>query len=194
MCAASPSLGDTARNTPIVVTATAQAGPTAQNGIGLLSPASFRVVAYDQGQGPGDIKVQTALTENAGSLVGLEDGINPRPGQTWRLWGTFGSDGVLQTSICSPSTLVVGGSAPHRRGRRAQDGAAQGVLRRRGAQRRAAHRQREARRAGGASGPCARDERPGARIEGEGARDGAGDPRCHDDHAQPAMVREGRAG
>jgi hypothetical protein len=111
-CAVSPSLADTARSTPIVVTATAAPGPTAQNGIGLLSPASFHVVAYDQGQGPGDISVQTALTESAGSLVGLEDGINPRPGQTWRLWGTFGADGVLQTSICSPSTLVVGGSSP----------------------------------------------------------------------------------
>jgi hypothetical protein len=112
MCAQSPSLADSVRSTPIVVTATALPGPAAQNGIGLLSPASFRVVAYDQGQGPGDIKVQTALTENAGSLVGLEDGINPRAGQTWRLWGTFGADGVLQTSICSPSTLIVAGSAP----------------------------------------------------------------------------------
>lgn len=111
-CAVSQSLADSARTTPIVVTATAQPGPAARNGIGLLSPASFRVVAYDQGQGPGEIKVQTALTERSGSLVGLEDGINPRAGQTWRLWGTFGPDGVLQTSICSPSTLVVAGSAP----------------------------------------------------------------------------------
>jgi hypothetical protein len=112
MCVASPSLADTVRTTPIVVTATAKAGPTAQNGIGLLSPASFHVIAYDQGQGPSEITVQTALTQTAGVLSGLEDAINPRAGQTWRLWGTFGADGVLQTSICLPSTLMVSASAP----------------------------------------------------------------------------------
>jgi len=112
MCAMSPSLADTARTTPVVVTATAEPGPTAQNGIGLLSPASFHVIAYDQGQGPSEIKVQTALTENAGVLSAGEDAINPRAGQTWRLWGTLGADGVLQTSICLPSTLMVSAPAP----------------------------------------------------------------------------------
>ena len=56
--------------------------------------------------------MRTALTESGGSLVALEDGINPRAGQTWRLWGAFDADGVLQTSICEPSTLVVAASAP----------------------------------------------------------------------------------
>ena len=111
-CADSPSLADTVRSTPIVVTAKAEAGPTARNGIGLLSPASFRVIAYDQGTGPGEIKVRTALTENAGQLTALEDAINPRAGQTWRLWGTFDADGMLQTSICEPSTLMVSGPVP----------------------------------------------------------------------------------
>ena len=112
LCVVNPPLADTVRTTPIVVTATAEPGPTAQNGIGLLSPASFHVIAYDQGQGPSEIKVQTALTESAGVLAGLEDAINPRAGQTWRLWGTFGADGVLQTGTCLPSTLMVSGSAP----------------------------------------------------------------------------------
>jgi hypothetical protein len=111
-CAAAPPLADTARTTPIVVTATAEAGPTAKNGIGLLSPASFHVIAYDQGQGPSEIKVQTALTETSGVLSAAEDAINPRAGQTWRLWGTLGADGVLQTSACLPSTLMVSAPAP----------------------------------------------------------------------------------
>lgn len=111
-CLAQTPLADVAKTTPIVVTATAEAGPTAQNGIGLLSPAAFRVVAYDQGQGPAEIKVQTALTENAGTLTALEDGINPRAGQSWRLWGTLGADGVLQTSTCLPSTLMLHAQTP----------------------------------------------------------------------------------
>jgi len=111
-CADSPSLADTVRSTPIVVTATAEAGPTARNGIGLLSPAGFHVVAYDQGQGPSELKVRTALTENGGALTALEDGINPRAGQTWRLWGSIDADGVFQTSTCLPSTLMVAGPAP----------------------------------------------------------------------------------
>jgi len=112
VCAQSP-LADLARTTPVVVTATAEAGPIAQNGIGLLSPARFHVIAYDQGQGPAEIKVQTALTKDAsGGLVAGEDGVNPRAGQTWRLWGTLGPDGVLQTSTCLGSTLMVHAQAP----------------------------------------------------------------------------------
>jgi len=111
VCAQSP-LADIVRTTPIVVTATAEPGPLAQSGIGLLSPAGFHVIAYDQGQGPSEIKVQTALTKDAAGLVAAEDGVNPIAGQTWRLWGTLGADGVLQTSTCLGSTLMVSGPAP----------------------------------------------------------------------------------
>ncbi len=111
-CPLTPSLAATVRTTPIVVTAKAAPGPTAQNGIGLLSPASFHVIAYDQGHGPSDIKVRTALTEAGSALSVLEDAINPRAGQTWRLWGTLDADGVLQTGTCGPSTIMVSSPAP----------------------------------------------------------------------------------
>jgi hypothetical protein len=110
-CAQS-SLEELARTVPVVVTAKAQPGPVASNGLGLLSPAPFRVVAYDQGTGPGDLKVQTALTSGSGGLSALSDGVNPMVGQTWRLWGTIGADGVLQTSVCLGSTLMVSQQAP----------------------------------------------------------------------------------
>ena len=66
-CAQRP-LDQVAREVPVVVTATAQPGPAARNGVGLLSPATFKVTAYDQGAGPEEIKVETALTDGpAGS-------------------------------------------------------------------------------------------------------------------------------
>ena len=190
LCAASPSLADTVRTTPVVVTATAEPGPTAQNGIGLLSPAGFHVIAYDQGQGPGDIKVQTALTETSGVLAGLEDAINPRAGQTWRLWGTFGADGVLQTSICLPSTLMVSGSAPTvavgARKTSLRKASFAGVARS-GALPTVTAR---ARREGPASGSRARGERRGVRRDRQVARDRPGHPRRRDDHAERALVGE----
>ncbi len=109
---AQTSVEDLARTVPVVVTAKAQPGPLAPNGIGLLSPAAFHVVAYDQGSGPQDIKVQTALTNGASGLAALSEGVNPMVGQTWRLWGTLGADGVLQTSVCQGSALVVAQQTP----------------------------------------------------------------------------------
>lgn len=110
-CAQRP-LDQIAREVPVVVTATAQSGPVARNGLGLLSPATFKVTAYDQGSGPQEIKVRTALTEDPGGLAAQPDGVNPIPGQTWRLWGTLGPDNVLKTSICLGSTLAGASQSP----------------------------------------------------------------------------------
>ena len=38
--------------------------------------------------------------------------MNPMAGQTWRLWGTLGADGVLQTNTCAGSTLTIAQQAP----------------------------------------------------------------------------------
>lgn len=110
-CAQRP-LDQIAREVPVVVTAKAQPGPVAQRGIGLLSPAAFSVVAYDQGDGPREIKVLTALTNGPSGLTAVSEGVNPAAGQTWRLWGTVGADGVLQTSVCLGSSLVGAQRAP----------------------------------------------------------------------------------
>jgi hypothetical protein len=106
------SLEKLARQSPVVVTAKAQPGPLAQSGVGLLSPATFRVVAYDQGSGPQEIKVQTALTTGANGLVAMSEGVNPLAGQTWRLWGSIAPDGSLQTSVCAGSVLAGAQGAP----------------------------------------------------------------------------------
>ena len=110
-CAPRP-IDQLVREAPIVLTAKAQPGTLARNGIGLLSPATFKVVAYDQGSGPQELKVQTALTEGPGGLVAGTDGVNPMAGQTWHLWGSLGADGVFQTTVCLGSTLAGAQQAP----------------------------------------------------------------------------------
>ena len=110
-CAQRP-LEQIVREVPIVVTAKAQPGPLARNNIGLLSPAAFKVVSYDQGSGPADLKVRTALANDSGALAVNAEGVNPIPGQTWHLWGTLDADGVLQTSLCLGSTLAGAQQAP----------------------------------------------------------------------------------
>jgi hypothetical protein len=106
------SLAALVREVPIVVTAKAQPGTVASNGIGLLSPATFHIVAYDKGAGPADVQVQTALTEGTNGLAAASDAINPLPGQTWRLWGAIGADGTFQTSACRGSRLLGADQAP----------------------------------------------------------------------------------
>ena len=134
------SIEDLARTAPVVVTAKAQPGPVARNGLGLLSPATFKVVAYEQGTGPQEIKVRTALTEDPGGLAAMSDGVNPMAGQTWRLWGTLGADGVLQTSVCLGSTLAGVQQTPVARRRPPQHHAARREPRGRPARRPAADR------------------------------------------------------
>lgn len=99
-CAATP-LADQVASAPVVVTATALPGAMARGGVGLLSPATFRVTRYDKGSGPGTITVATALSKLAdGTLAIGSEGINPLPGQRWLLSGAFDGSGALVTSVC----------------------------------------------------------------------------------------------
>jgi hypothetical protein len=71
----------------------------------LLSPARFRVLRYLKGHGPRIVKVQTAITAGArsGEYSYAEDGLQPRPGQHWLIYGQRTRSGSLTTSICSGS-------------------------------------------------------------------------------------------
>lgn len=110
-CAATP-LAEQAAKAPVIVTATALPGATARGGVGLLSPARFRVVRYDKGSGPGTIDVATALSKNAdGTLAIGSEAINPLAGQRWMLWGSFAPSGVFTTSTCLGSQRTVTGAA-----------------------------------------------------------------------------------
>lgn len=102
-CAAT-SLAAQVAAAPVVVTATAQPGPTARGGVGLVSPATFRVTRYDKGSGPGTITVATALSKAPDGTIAIgSEGINPLPGQRWQLTGSFDGGGLFTTSVCQGS-------------------------------------------------------------------------------------------
>ena len=73
--------------------------------------------------------MRTALTEDPGGLAAMSEGVNPIAGQTWRLWGTLGADGVLQTSVCLGSTLAGAAADADARRRAPQHRAARRELR-----------------------------------------------------------------
>lgn len=71
------------------------------------------VCSYLKSRGPTRIKVQTAVgTRGNGTFSYAEDGITPRPGQRWRIYGRHSRDGSIAAGICSGSRRVL---APHRR-------------------------------------------------------------------------------
>ena len=104
---ASGTLAEQAARASVIVTATALPGVTGRGGVGLLSPATFKVTRYEKGSGPGTIKVTTALSTLANGALGGEDLINPLPGQRWLLSGSFDSSGLFTTSVCAGSHRAV---------------------------------------------------------------------------------------
>ena len=73
----------------------------------LRTPAAANVVRYDQGSGPQQLKVSTAL----GALAFGSEGIRPKAGERWRVYGSISPNGSLGTSICSGSVLMPAQSA-----------------------------------------------------------------------------------
>lgn len=73
----------------------------------LLSPARFWVVRYLKGTGPKIVRVQTGLfrTRRAGRtrFVGVSEGIDPRAGEPWKIFGARSRSGVVRTSRCTGS-------------------------------------------------------------------------------------------
>ena len=107
--ASPPAYLDQART---VFTGTALPGPTAGAGSAgavLVSPARFRVLSYLKGSGPGVVTVQTALTIRGNAVAAVEDGIEPRAGQRWRIYSAS-LHMPYQTSACGGS-CVIGGPA-----------------------------------------------------------------------------------
>jgi hypothetical protein len=95
-----------------VFTGTALPGPTTDAGSAgavLVSPAHFRVLSYLKGSGPRVVTVQTAITIRGNAVAAVEDGIEPRAGQRWRIY-TASLHMPYQTSACGGS-CVIGGAA-----------------------------------------------------------------------------------
>jgi hypothetical protein len=86
----------------VVFVAIAMPGPNARRGQ-LLSPARFRVVRYLKGRGPNVVRVQTGLSRRGRVLTHISEGIDPRAGEVWKIYGTRSSSGVVRTSTCAGS-------------------------------------------------------------------------------------------
>jgi hypothetical protein len=65
------------------------------------------VLSYLKGSGPGEVTVQTALTVRGNTVTGIEDGIEPRAGQRWRIY-TTSAQMPYETSGCGGSCLIDG--------------------------------------------------------------------------------------
>jgi hypothetical protein len=88
----------------LVFVGRARPGPTAHvDGRNvLISPARFRVLRYIKGHGPANLRVYTAVPANG---VVSEDGIEPRAGESWRIY-TSSRHGPYNTNICLGSRQV----------------------------------------------------------------------------------------
>ncbi len=73
----------------------------------LLSPARFRVLDYVKGRGSNVVKIDTAVTETRqhGAYNQAEDGIAPRAGQRWLIYGRRTRGGVISADRCTGSRL-----------------------------------------------------------------------------------------
>jgi hypothetical protein len=84
----------------------------------LSTPARFEVRAYLEGDGPDVVEVVTASRDEGGGVVSqLSTGIDPRAGETWRIYAQQpAGGGPLETSVCAGSTRLAAapstGAAP----------------------------------------------------------------------------------
>jgi hypothetical protein len=74
----------------------------------LSTPARFEVHAYLEGDGPDLVEVVTASRDEGGGVVShLSTGIDPRAGETWRIYAQQpAGGGPLETSVCAGSTRL----------------------------------------------------------------------------------------
>ncbi len=99
-CARVP-LSDQVKFSGVVLTAEFLPGAADASGA-LQTPARARVRSYDQGSGPQELDVVTAL----GARAFVSEGIAPKAGEVWRLYGSLAANGSLGTSLCAGSLLM----------------------------------------------------------------------------------------
>lgn len=69
---------------------------------GPQTPARFEVRRYEKGVGPAVVLVQTAVR----GLTVVSEGISPRAGERYRIFGTRTSAGVIQTGVCAGTRRI----------------------------------------------------------------------------------------
>ena len=93
-CRAIPP-ADQSRLAPLIFTGTFESGP--------ITPAVIRVEQWEKGTGPALVEVDTGIYED----YALGEGISPRPGERWRIFGEP-VDGQVLTGACDGSRRVAG--------------------------------------------------------------------------------------
>ncbi|MFL5864897.1 MAG: hypothetical protein ACJ780_29740 [Solirubrobacteraceae bacterium] len=103
-CAAQTPGQDRAR-AEVVVDAVALPGRSAPRSRTLLSPARFRVLRYLKGHGSRVVEVETAVsaTMHSGAYGVVEDGIQPRAGERWLIYGQRSGGRSIATGLCGGS-------------------------------------------------------------------------------------------
>ena len=100
------------RNAQVIFVGEALPGDTAPDG-SLLSPATFRVLRYEKGSGRSTVRVTTRTTRTTTpsgepGYATVSVGLDVRAGQTFRILGHPGQDGVIGAGSCdSHPTPVV---------------------------------------------------------------------------------------
>jgi hypothetical protein len=103
-CAASDLPGHFA-SAEVVFVGVAEEGQ--QQGDVLVSPATFRVLEYQKGNGPSTVQVETSTTAHGdGTVTESSVGIRPSAGERWQVFGDTADGGIVRTSICAGSTRL----------------------------------------------------------------------------------------
>lgn len=99
-CARVP-LSDMVEFARVVATVDFLEGPADASGT-LRTPAFARVKRFDKGFGPPNVGISTSL----GTLAFGSEGISPKAGERWRIYGTLSGLSSLGTSTCAGSVRI----------------------------------------------------------------------------------------
>ncbi|MBJ7332421.1 MAG: hypothetical protein JHC95_21175 [Solirubrobacteraceae bacterium] len=105
-CAPEPAVGYFAA-ADVVVVGQVLDGPRTEWGA-LASPVGLQVTRYEKGAGPAVIRFTTTMSGTSGGIIA--GGLQPSPGQWYRLYGTLSAD-VLDTNPCLGARLIAGPDA-----------------------------------------------------------------------------------
>ena len=93
-------------NAELVVEGTFADGPKDEQGR-LQRPAAFDVARYTKGSGPSRLSVQAGYYRFPDDSTGSSSAdVNPRVGETWRLYGSRAENGELATNQCAGSRQI----------------------------------------------------------------------------------------
>ncbi len=76
--------------------------------LGEAQTARIRVTVYEKGSGAEEVDVLTGERRDGEMASFVSTGITPSAGETWRIYGRFVADGVVETSACDGSRYLAG--------------------------------------------------------------------------------------